>query len=88
MRLSAPEMHEWCESQEPEICYILGQSGNKVLPAKAQVLLQQARFLYRLRQERYWRKKLQEERKQRKSESKGKVICLRVQDIMTGSRSK
>jgi hypothetical protein len=26
---SAPEVHAWCESQEPEIFYILGQSGNK-----------------------------------------------------------
>ncbi len=27
---SAPEVHEWCERQEPEIFYILGQSGNQV----------------------------------------------------------
>jgi hypothetical protein len=69
---SAPEVHEWCESQEPEIFYILGQSGNKVLQGKAQGLLQQAQFLYRCRQERYWRKKLQEECKQQKTKSKGK----------------
>ena len=69
---SAPEVHEWCERQEPEIFYILGQSGNKVLKKKAQGLLQQAQFLYRCQQERYWRKKLQEERKQQKSKSKEK----------------
>jgi len=68
---SDPEVHAWCERQEPEIFYILGQSGNKVLKDKAQGLLQQAQFLYRCRQERYWRKKVQEEHKQRKSKSKG-----------------
>ena len=26
---SAPEVHEWCEHQEPNIFYILGQGGNK-----------------------------------------------------------
>ena len=70
---STPEVHEWCESQEPEIVYILGQSGNKVLKEKAKGLLQQAHFLYRCRQERYWRKKLQEERKDKKSTLKGKI---------------
>ena len=39
---------------------------------KAQDLLQQAHFLYRCRQERYWRKKLQEEIKQQKSKPKEK----------------
>ena len=34
---STPEVHEWCESQEQEIFYILGQSGNNVLTEKAQV---------------------------------------------------
>ncbi len=34
--LSVPEVHKWCESQEPEIFYILGQSGKKVLQKKAQ----------------------------------------------------
>jgi hypothetical protein len=71
---SAPEVHTWCESQEPEIFYILGQSGNKVLKKKAQSILQQAHFLYRCRQERYLRKKLQEEHKQKKSESKKKAV--------------
>src|SRR5687768_8337246 len=37
---SAPEVHEWCESQEPELFYILGQSGNPVLKAKARGILQ------------------------------------------------
>ena len=67
---STPEVHEWCERQEPEIVYILGQSGNKVLKEKAQGILQQAHLLYRCRQERYLRKKLQQEHKQKKSESK------------------
>jgi Transposase DDE domain group 1 len=66
---STPEVHEWCESQEPQIFYILGQSGNNVLKEKASGILQQARFLYRLRQERCWRKKRKEEHKQQKSTS-------------------
>jgi hypothetical protein len=70
---SAPEVHEWCESQEPEIFYILGQSGNKVLKEKTRGILQQAQLLYRLRQERYRRKKQQEEYKQKKSKSKKKI---------------
>ena len=37
---STPEVHAWCESQEPEIFYILGQSGNKVLQEKAKGVLQ------------------------------------------------
>jgi hypothetical protein len=69
---SVPEVHEWCESQEPKLFYILGQGGNKVLKQKASAILQQAQLLYRLRQERYWRKQRQEERQQQKSESKGK----------------
>ncbi len=68
---SAPEVHEWCENQEPNIFYILGQGGNKVLKEKAKVILQQAQLLYRLRQERYWRKKRQDESKQQPSKSKG-----------------
>jgi hypothetical protein len=70
---SVPEVHEWCESQEPAIFYILGQSGNKVLQAKAQGLLRQAHFLYRCRQERHLRKRLQDEHKQTKSKSKKKT---------------
>jgi hypothetical protein len=69
---STPEGPEWCESQEPEIYYILGQSGNKVLKEKSKGLLQQAQFLYRYRQERYLRKQLQEESKQQKSKSERK----------------
>jgi hypothetical protein len=69
---SAPEVHEWCESQEPAIFYILGQSGNKVLKEKANGLLQQAQLLYRLRQERYLRKKRQEECQQQRSKLKGR----------------
>jgi len=69
---SAPEVHEWCESQEPEIFYIVGQGGNKVLKQKASGILQQAQLLYRLRQERYWRKRRQEERQQQKPKSKRK----------------
>jgi hypothetical protein len=73
---STPEVHEWCESQEPEIFYILGQSGNNVLKEKAQYLLYQAQSLYRSRQERYLRKQLQEECKQKKSTSKRSVNIL------------
>jgi Transposase DDE domain group 1 len=73
---STPEVHEWCESQEPEIFYIVGQSGNKVLQEKAQGLLQQAQLLYRYRQERYVRKQSQEERKQQKSQSQGKASTV------------
>jgi hypothetical protein len=69
---SAPEVHQWCERQEPEIFYILGQSGNPVLKEKARGILQQAQLLFHFRQERYWRKKRQEERKQQKSKLKGK----------------
>jgi hypothetical protein len=67
---SVPEVHEWCEGQDPEIVYVLGQSSNKVLKEKAQGILQQAYFLYRCQQERYLRKKLQQEYKQQKSKSK------------------
>ena len=60
---STPEVHDWCENQEPEIVYILGQSGNKVLQEKARGLLQQAQSLYRVRQERYGRQRRQEDHK-------------------------
>jgi hypothetical protein len=69
---SAPEVHEWCESQEPELFYILGQSGNPVLKEKARGILQQAQLLYRSRQERHLRKSRQEEHKHQKSRSKKK----------------
>jgi hypothetical protein len=71
---SVPEVHAWCESQEPAIFYILGQGGNKVLKKKAQGLLQQAQLLYRCRQERYFRKTLQAERKSQKPKPRGKTI--------------
>jgi hypothetical protein len=67
---SAPEVHEWCERQEPEIFYILGQSGNQVLKEKARGILQQAQLLYRFRQERYLRKRRREEYKHKESKSK------------------
>jgi hypothetical protein len=69
---STPEVHAWCESQEPAIYYILGQSGNKVLQEKASVILQQAQLLYRLRQERSVRQQQQDKHKQKKSTSTGK----------------
>jgi len=69
---SAPEVHEWCERQAPRIFYILGQGGNPTLKQKASGILQQAQLLYRLRQERYWRKQRQSQRQQHKSTSKGK----------------
>jgi hypothetical protein len=43
-----------------------------LLKAKASGILQQAQLLYRLRQERYWRKKRQDEHKPQPSTSKGK----------------
>jgi hypothetical protein len=70
---STPEVQDWCESQEPEIFYILGQSGNKVLQEKSRGLLQQAQLLYRFRQDRYLRKKLQEDGKNQKSTSNKKT---------------
>ncbi len=69
---STPEVHEWCESQEREIFYILGQSGNTVLTEKAQGLSQQVQLFYRLRQDRYLRKQLQEARQEKKPTSRGK----------------
>jgi hypothetical protein len=32
---STPEVHQWCESQEPVIFYVLGQGGNAVLKREA-----------------------------------------------------
>lgn len=43
---STSEVHDWCESQSPEISYILSQSGNKTLKEKSRGLLQQAQLLY------------------------------------------
>ena len=69
---SAPEVHAWCERQEPVVYYILGQSGNQVLQEKAGGILQQAQLLYRLRQERSVRKQQQDNDQQKKSKFKGK----------------
>lgn len=65
--LSTPEVHEWCESQEPESYYILGQGGNDVLKRKAFGILEQARSLYRYKQVRAWKKQVQAAHKQKKS---------------------
>jgi len=67
---STPEVHEWCESQESEIFYILGQSGNAVLKRKALGILEQARSLYRYKQVRSWKKQVETERNQKRSNSK------------------
>jgi hypothetical protein len=71
---STPEVHEWCESQEPEIFYILGQGGNEVLKRKASEILEQTRSLYRYKQIRFWKKQIQVERKQSKSKSKQDLV--------------
>jgi len=70
---STPEVHQWGESQEPVIFYILGQSGNAVLKREAGGLLEQTRSLYRYKQARASRKQSQEDRKQQKSRSKYKT---------------
>jgi len=67
---STPEVHQWCESQDPVISYVLGQSGNKVLLREAASILEQARSLYRYKQVRAYRKQVQAERKQNKSKLK------------------
>ncbi len=66
---STPEVHQWCESQEPVISYVLGQSGNAVLKREALGIVEQARSLYRYKQARAWRKHIQAERKQKKAKS-------------------
>jgi hypothetical protein len=66
---STPEVHEWCESQQPEIFYILGQSGNEVLKRKALGILEQARSLYRYKQIRAWKKQIEAARNQKQSQS-------------------
>ena len=43
---STPEVYQWCESQEPVIYYVLGQSVNAVLKREALGILEQARSLY------------------------------------------
>lgn len=69
---STPEVHQWCESQEPVVFYILGQSGNAVLQRAASGLLDQARSLYQYKQGRTYRKRVQQERQQRQSNSQPK----------------
>ena len=67
---STPEVHQWCEAQEPVIFYILGQSGNAVLKREAAGVLEQARSLYRYKQVRASRKQAQAQRRQQKAQSK------------------
>src|SRR6266480_7888455 len=67
---STPEVHQWCESQEPVIFYILGQSGNAVLKRAASGLLEQAGSLYRSKQVRASHKQEKEHRKQQQARSK------------------
>lgn len=64
---STPEVHQWCESQEPVVFYILGQSGNAVLKREAAHLLAQTRSLYHYKQGRASRKRTQAARKPRTS---------------------
>ncbi len=49
---SAPEVHEFCETQKEPVYYLLGQSGNVVLKDKATHLISQAQRLYHLQQSR------------------------------------
>ena len=74
---STPEVHQWCEGQEPVIFYILGQSGNAVLKREASGVLDQARALYRYHQARASRNQAQEDRRQQKSKSKKGVAKSR-----------
>jgi hypothetical protein len=53
---STPEVHQWCESQEPAIFYVLGQSGNAGLKRAASRVLDQAQSLYRYKPQRASRK--------------------------------
>jgi hypothetical protein len=50
---SAPEVHDFCETHSEEVYYVLGQSGNAVLKAKANKLVAQAQTLYRLQHARH-----------------------------------
>src|SRR5262249_53138035 len=67
---STPEVQQWCESQEPVVFYILGQSGNAVLAREASYLWEQARSLYRYKQVRAERKQGKEQSQQQKSKPK------------------
>ena len=67
---SRPEVPQWCESPEPVIDYVLGQSGNPVLTREAGGIVEQARSVSRSKQGRTWHKRVQAERQQKKSKSK------------------
>jgi len=67
---STPEVPQWWERQEPAICYLLGQGGNAVLKRAALRVVDQARSLYRSKQQRASRQQAQAHRKQQKSTSK------------------
>jgi hypothetical protein len=75
--LSTPEVHQWCEAQEPVIFYILGQSGKAVLKREASGLLDHARALSRYHHARADRKQTREDRRQQKSTSKKGVARTR-----------
>jgi len=64
---STPEVQQWCESQEPVVFSILGQSGNAVLKRQASGLLDQARSLYRYKQARARRKQAHRQQQQSKA---------------------
>jgi hypothetical protein len=65
-----PEVQQWCESQEPVVFSILGQSGKAVLTRQAAGLLDQARSLYRDKPARAHRKREQEHRKHQPLQTK------------------
>jgi hypothetical protein len=75
--LSTPEVHQWCEAQEPVIFYILGQSGHAVLKREAAGLLAQARRLYGSRQARAARPQAHAHRKEQRSRSTKRSSTLR-----------
>ena len=79
---STPEVHQWCESQEPVVLYILGQSGNAVLKRQAAGLLDQVRSLYGYKQARAWRKREKASREQQNAKSKkSNQETLKFQDV-------
>jgi hypothetical protein len=67
---STPEVHQWGESQEPVVFYLLGQSGNAVLKREASFLGDHARSLYQYNQVRAYRQRAHQERKPCKATSK------------------
>jgi len=70
---STPEVHQWGESQEPVVFYLLGQSGNAVLKREASFLGDHARSLYQYNQVRAYRQRAHQERKPCKATSKQKT---------------